>query len=172
MPAKKGRKVEGGIPKSVQELRKLLEDVGLPCTKEGLGELAKTHKGSLKAGFSAMGTAMKKADVDTSVNHEYLQLGSDEQRREKLACYVLDPDKAMIKTTTSFHKEDVVEFVVLWLTEEQLSGPMWFNSTSHAKIKCDAMRARTCHLPLEGVVRGDAPFRWKKYLCPHTQAPP
>ena len=156
----KGRKVDGGIPKSVVELRKLLEDAGLPCTKDGLGELAKTRKGCLKAGFSSMGTAMKKEDVDTSVKQEYIQLGSDDQRRGKLACYLLEPDKAFINATTSFHKEDVVETVALWLTEEQLSGPMWFNSISHSKIKCDAMRARTCHLPLDGVVRGGRPPEW------------
>ena len=68
----------------------------------------------------------------------------------KVACYVVDPHKSLIKTTTSFHKEDVVESVVLWLTEEQLSGPMWFHNSSHAKIKCDAMRERTCRLPIAG----------------------
>ena len=88
----------------------------------------------------------------------YEDAKSDEDRRVVLAKFVIDSNqgKCMGKTSTSVSTSKAEKGVGQWLTEEQLAGPLYFNSTTHAKIRCKSLPSQDhedADLAKEGVLQ-------------------
>ena len=87
-----------------------------------------------------MGTALQKKN--TQKFEEYKEMKTDEERRAMLAQYILDPQACVGSNTVEILKVDLDKEIEVKLTEEQLAGPCWLNSSYQASIKCKAMEKR------------------------------
>ena len=82
--------------------------------------------------------------MSAPVKAEYTKLKSDEERKQWLSHYIIDPETAVHQ---GYNKVEVVNSKmdknkVAWLTESQLGGPMYLNDVGHAKILVDAKSFR------------------------------
>ena len=88
-------------------------------------------------------TAMQQC-IGQDKKAEYKDLTSDDQRREWIAEYLLDPASGGCigknfaqRTSTSSNTS-----LWVWLTLEELSGPRWLNSVKNAEIAVTSMLSR------------------------------
>ena len=74
--------------------------------------------------------------LSPTLKSEYKALATDDQRREWLAQYVIDPLAATTKgfnKTTAYSSQESASRLV-WITEEQLGGPKYLADKAHAAI--------------------------------------
>ena len=76
--------------------------------------------------------------MTADVKKKYKVLKTNDERRQWLVHYLLDPKAAVCtgfnKTTAS--DEENSKKMEAWITEEQMGGPLYLNSATHAKTVC------------------------------------
>ena len=73
----------------------------------------------------------------------FKSLTNDKDKREYLASFMLDPASGgSIKNTIERSVAEETTTRVLWVTEEQYSGPMFLNSKEHAKLALEGEPSR------------------------------
>ena len=120
------------VPAPVVKARSKIQMAGKDIDKDGIQVLTKLELNNLANNMrNTMAVEPKK---------RYKELKTDEERREWLVYYLIDPKSAVntgFNKTTAFD-EEANKRNEQWITEEQMSGPNYLNSASHAKIVCDS----------------------------------
>ena len=118
------------LPKPCEELKEKLKEMGLECTGENLLKLPTSLRSK---SFSALASTL--STRFEGKHAQFKKLEKEEQKRDWLAAFVLDPSTGGSCTNTTTRTHDYVQQTrVLWVTEEQYSGPLFLNSVEHARI--------------------------------------
>ena len=125
--------LDSKVPKAVLLARQKLQAQHLDITAENLGKALTSSDLSTLA--SAMRYNLNKGD-DEKLKSDYKNIDSDDERRKWMAAYCVDPNVsrcfAFQKTTREITSGTKVRKI--WLTLEQMAGPLVFNSMVHAEI--------------------------------------
>ena len=121
------------IPAPVRAAREKIKAAGKELDREGLiTVLSKLELNNLANNMrNTMAAEPKK---------KYKELKTDDDRRDWLVYYLIDPKSAIctgFNKTTAFDEEQNKKKEA-WITEEQMGGSKYLNSASHAKLVCDA----------------------------------
>ena len=121
------------VPKAVLLAREKLKAENMDITAETLGKALTSS--DLSALAASMRYALKK-DGCAGLNDSYKNLNTDEERRKWMADFCVDPcvSRCFAFNSTSRETESGIRGRKLWLTIEQMSSPIVFNSLEHAKI--------------------------------------
>ena len=78
--------------------------------------------------------------MTTDQKTQWTALENDHQRRDWMACFVIDPTdfKGKVVTTTTATNSKLDEAEDGWLTLEQLGGPLHLNDSKAAQILVDS----------------------------------
>jgi len=149
------------LPKPLEDVRRELEAAAKPISSDGIASLSMKSRNSA---FSSLNSALKASFPDQF--QQYQALKSELEKRQWLAAFILDPAAGCskvsntVKRTTYERNEGVQE----WLTEEQLAGPSYLNSTRHASIAKESMDSRRFSgneaMAKEGIMQ----YNWTKYV--------
>ena len=119
------------VPKPVLAAQKIIQEAGLtePSGNELKGILSVKQFGAVSDCFR------KFVNGNPNVKEEYVKATTDEQRRNLIAMFVMDPaackQKGFNRTVVSNADTDETEGA--WLMEAQLAGPSYLNSSALAK---------------------------------------
>ena len=123
------------LPKAAKEYKDMLEALGGVNTTT-----IKTCDSKMR---NKAITAMK-AQMHDDKSDEYKALASDSDRHDFIVHYLMDPQSITCQGTNFASRTSTGSdsSVVLWLTEDELAGPAYLNSTTNAKLAITAMQAR------------------------------
>ena len=121
------------LPRAVNRARDVLTGAGLEVNSTNL-------KSSLsKKDYNVLGQTLRNS-MCPAAKDAYNKLASDEERRNWISRYVVDPS---FTTTTGWNanicftqKSQIDD--ENWITEEQMSGAMYCNSREHAKLVAES----------------------------------
>ena len=109
-------------PKVVLEVRAKLKERGIACTGENLKQvLSKAELQRLNSSLHSAMSEGKKA--------EYKLLKNDDERRNFLAAYALDPQdfRGSCQTSLAATNSSTDKSIGQWVTQKQLGGPLFLN---------------------------------------------
>lgn len=123
------------LPKAAIELKQMLESLG-GVTADNIKDI--DYKMRNKA------TVAIKQSLPPDVVDDYKQLNNDFARHSFIVEYLLDPVAVTCKGKTFVARTSTTTSTSawVWLTEAELAGPKWLNSTQNASIAISSMQSR------------------------------
>ena len=124
------------LPKACQDLK---EKLGDQVTGDNI---AKVDRALRVRAFSALADNLKKNHANRVC--DYQTLADDQQRRDWLASYLLDPEGGGSYATNTVEKQtsNFDKGIELWVTEAEYGGPRFLNSKEHAAIAVKCLQSR------------------------------
>ena len=121
--------VDPKIPKIVAQIRESLGDAAITadCLENQLSS----------EDFNKLGSAFRSA-INGEQKEAYKHLGSDQERREVLAKFVLDPlkYKCVGENKTEIHNQRADKASGQWLIVDEIGGPLHLNNVKFAEALC------------------------------------
>ena len=160
------RRKPTALPKACAELKAALGEAGV--TAQAIGNV--DHAVRVRA-FSALNSSLKSQHPSKVV--EYKALTTDDQRREWLAAFIIDPESGgcCASNTTERSSETADRAVQIWVTVDEYGGPRFLNNMEHAKIAVSVLQDRlheNAALAAAGVKEYDVTKVWREY-CNRTK---
>eukprot|EP00959_Pyramimonas_sp_CCMP1952_P044858 937110-Pyramimonas_sp.AAC.1 len=120
------------LPSACEELKALLGS-----EVAALGIAGVEHAVRKKA-FSSLNSTLKNTHPDKY--NQYQQLHTDEERRNWLAAFLIDPASGGSTATNTVSREvsRKEKTVGQWMTIDEYGGPKGINNMEHAKARCEA----------------------------------
>ena len=117
------------MPNAVAKARQKLEAAGKEINKESIFETLS------KAEINNLSNNMRNHQTP-QVAARYREMKSDAERKDWVSHYVIDYKEASCKgwNSTKVVNNNINTEEIVWLTEEQMGGPLYLNSPSHAAI--------------------------------------
>jgi hypothetical protein len=132
------------LPKALAVLKEVVQDDDGNVNPEALGKLDPKQRSTA---FSVLGTTLKR--MGAQYHDPYKALVSDEERRQHLANFLMCPENGTCsgynETSRSEKKRKLSQGE--WITEEELSGPLYLNSKVNAALAVNDLTQRPHELP-------------------------
>lgn len=133
------------IPVPVKNAREKLEKLGLDVTMENIEKHLDAKE--VNALFGSLRTALQKPGCNVAKD---IFINADKgEKKSMLAQYILDPELSTLGMTNAHMKEtlDVISRRRMWLTINQMAGPLMFNSLEDAELIAKDLQSRDHEKP-------------------------
>ena len=131
--SREGEGDAGALPPAIQRAIRTLSEQGFSITAENMKHLS--HK-ARKDAFMALQNGLRAKAPDEL--GKYKMVTGQDEKRQWLARFMLDPSCAGLKGRNTFAKEteDVEGVDFVWITKDTMAGPSYLNNAVTADLAC------------------------------------